>query len=474
LKRGMAQRPDLSKLTSEEKDAVIYALLERVEELERRLGLNSTNSGKPPSSDGWPKAPRTKSLREPSGKKSGGQTGHQGTTLRQVDNPDAVIDYYPQRCTGCGEALGAEAATDYQRRQVFDLPPPQPLHVTEHRAHRGCCPQCGTETPGAFPPEVTAATQYGGYLTALVVYLHHWHFIPEDRLVELLRDLFGVELATATVAAMGQKKATELAGLAAAIGAHVKEAAVKHLDETGFRISGTTQWLHVAATWLLTCYRTTRRRGEMLADVRGIVVHDHWKSYFTMAGVVHALCNAHHLRELRALMEIEKESWASAMYGFLRRTCHAVHLARRRGVKLRPRFLAWLSARYDRLLAQGLVFHEAQPLPPPLTQAGEGKRRGRTRRRVGHNLLLRLQTHKEDVLRFLTDPAVPFTNNQAEQDLRMMKVKQKISGGFRTEAGARTFVVLRTVMSTARKQGWNILHSLSTNPDFLAHNLRTS
>jgi len=470
----MTQRPDLSKLSSEEKDALIYALLERVEELERRLGLNSTNSGKPPSSDGLKRERRGQSLRKPSGKKSGGQEGHEGTTLRQVELADEVIEHYPPTCTNCGEALGREAATEYQKRQVFDLPEPQPLHVTEHRAHRSWCPQCGTATQAAFPPEVTAAVQYGGYLTALVVYLQCWHFIPEDRLAELLRDVFGVDVATATIAAMGHKKAAELAGLAATIGAQVNQAPVKHLDETGFRLGGLTQWLHVASTWLLTCYRTSRKRGALWGDMVGIIIHDHWHPYFTMPGVLHGLCNAHHLRELRALSEIEKEPWALAMARFLRQACHAVNLARRRGSTLSPRFLAWLSARYDRILAQGLAFHQAQPPLAPVTQTGEGKRRGRVRRRVGHNLLLRLQTHKDAVLRFLADPAVPFTNNQAEQDLRMMKVKQKISGGFRTEAGARTFVVLRTVMSTARKQGWNILHSLTTNPDCLAHNLRTT
>jgi len=385
---------DMSQLSSEEKDALIYARLERVEELERRLGLNSTNSGKPPASDGMKKARRMRSVRERSGKKSGGQVGHEGTTLRQVETPDEVIDHYPQTCTGCGEALGREVATEYQKRQVFDLPEPQPLHVTEHRAYWSCCPQCGTETQAAFPHEVRAAAQYGSYLTALVVYLQCWHLLPEDRLAELLRDVFGVDLATATIAALGHKKAAELTGLAATIGAQVNQAPVKHLDETGFRISGLTPWLHVASTWLLTCYRTSRKRGELWVDMAGIIIHDHWQPYFTMPGVLHGLCNAHHLRELRALSEIDQEPWALAMSRFLRQACHAVHLARRRGSTLSPRFLAWLSARYDRLLAQGLAFHQTQPPLASVTQTGERKRRGRVRRRVGHNLLLRLQTHK--------------------------------------------------------------------------------
>ena len=470
----MTQRPDLSKLSSEEKDALIYALLERVEELERRLGLNSTTSGRPPSSDGLKRARRVQRLRKPSGKKSGGQEGHEGTTLWQVALADEGIEPYPPTCTNCGAAWGREAATEYQKRQVFDLPEPPPLSVTEHRAHRRGCPQCGTATQAVFPPEVTAAVQYGRYLTALVVYWQWWQLLPEDRLAEFLRDVFGVDLATATIAAMGHKKAAELAGLAATIGAQVNQASVKHLDETGLRIGGLIPWRPVASTWLLRCYRTSRKRGERWVAMAGIIIHDHWHPYFTLPGVLHGLCNAHHLRELRTLSEIEKEPGALAMFRFLRQACHAVNLARRGGRGLSPRFLAWWSARYDRILAQGLAFHQTQPPLAPGTQTGGGKRRGRVRRRVGHNLLLRLQTHKDAVLRFLADPAVPFTNNQAEQDLRMMKVKQKISGGFRTEAGARTFVVLRTVMSTARKQGWNILHSLTTNPDCLAHNLRTT
>ncbi len=468
MKLSMRQWPDLSKLSSEEKDAVIYALLERVEELERRLGLNSPTSGKPPSSDGLKRAQRRTSLREPSGKKSGGQAGHKGTTLQQVENPHAVIDPYPSTCPGCGQALRSEAATAYQKRQVFDLPEPQPLHVTEHRAHRSCCPHCGAATQAAFPPEVTAAAQYGASLTALVVYLQCWQLMPEDRLAELLRDVFRIDLATATIAAMGHKKAGDLAGLAATIGAHVNQAPVKHLDETGFRIGGLTQWLHVAATWLLTCYRTSRKRGELWADVIGVVIHDHWHPYFTMPGVLHGLCNAHHLRELRALIGIEKEPWARPMSRFLRQACHAANLARRRPSGLPPRFLVYLFARYDRIVAQGLAFHTTQP---PLQGSC---RRGRQRRRVGHNLLLRLQARKDDVLRFLTHPDVPFTNNQAEQDLRMMKVKQKISGGFRTETGAQTFATLRTVLSTARKQGWNLLRTLSQDPALLAQQLRTT
>lgn len=463
----MVQFPDLSKLTDSEKDALIHALVARVEELERRLGLNSSNSGKPPASDGFKKPCRVNNQREKTGRKSGGQEGHEGTNLRQVATPDKVIDHCPPVCAGCGGALGVEQATGHRKRQVFDLPKPV-VEVTEHRAYICWCPECGTETQAAFPDEVTAAAQYGATVVALVVYLQAWHLIPEDRLAELMGDVFGVELATSTIAAMGQRKAQELAGLADQIGEQVKQAAVKHLDETGYRIAGVLQWLHVASTWLLTCYRTSRKRGAMLAGVRGIIVHDFWRPYLTMDGVTHALCNAHHLRELKALIDIEKEPWALAMHRFLRHACHAANLARERRRSLKPAVLVWLSARYDRILAQGFTFHESQP---PLDASGR-KRRGRTRRRTGHNLLIRLRDHKDDVLRFLCDPNVPFTNNQAERDLRMMKVRQKISGGFRSETGAQTFATLRTVLSTARKQGWNILEILTTPSATLAQNLR--
>lgn len=471
----MSERPDLSRLTSDEKDALIYALLARLEEqdkrikeLERRLGLNSGNSGKPPSSDGYAKKPSPQNLREKTGKKSGGQEGHEGKTLKQVENPDAVVDHFPPACSGCGGVLGLAQSTGYQRRQVFDVPKPQPIGVTEHRAHRCACPRCGGDTGAVFPGDVAAAAQYGANIAALVVYLQHWHFIPEDRLAELMADVFGVNLSTATIAAMGQRKAEEWEPLAEAIGTLVKDAAVKHLDETGLRVAGALHWLHVAATCWLTSYRVSARRGEMLAGVCGIVVHDFWRPYFTMPGVVHALCNAHHLRELKALAEIEKEPWAKAMFRFLRHAAHAANLAKRRNQPLKPGFLEWLSKRYGRIVAQGLAFHERQA---PL-DAKAPRRRGKLRRRAGHNLLLRLQGHAHEALRFLANPDVPFSNNQAERDIRMMKLKQKISGCLRTMQGARNFATLRTVLSTARKQGWNILNTLTQSTQTIKSRLR--
>ena len=371
----------------------------------------------------------------------------------------------------CGTGLAPETSVGHSARQVFDLPEPQPLVVIEHRAHDCRCAACGAKTRAPFPDGINAPVQYGATITAFVTYLLHYQLLPEDRLVELLADLFGVKLAAATIARMSRTCAERLSGFAETVRDLVAGAAVKHMDETGFRIGGKTQWLHVASTALLTFYRVSAKRGSLLANVAGIVVHDHWKPYYTMPGVLHALCNAHHLRELKALVEIEKEDWARKMQRLLRRACHAANFARERGVPLKPRLIRCFERCYDALLAEGLAFHEAQA---PLARAaikGGGKRRGRAPRRTGHNLLLRLATRKEDVLRFLHDPAVPFSNNQAERDGRMMNLRQKISGGFRSLQGAIDFALIRSFISTAKKQGCNIIDALSRDPSLMAKSL---
>ena len=466
------------------KDALIALLLEqearhtaamavlqaRIADLERRLGLNSSNSGKPPSSDGLKKPARVSSLREASGKKTGGQKGHPGETLRRSETPDATIDHYPEACASCGEPLTAAMATGHVARQVFDLPEPRPLIVTEHRAHGCRCAACGAQTRAAFPEGVAAPVQYGKRIGAVVLYLLHYQLLPEKRLAALMADLFGVKLATATIARISQDCAHRFMAFADAVRDHVAAAPVKHMDETGFRIGGQTQWLHIASTLWLTFYRVSAKRGSLLPKVTGIIVHDHWKPYYTMIGVLHALCNAHHLRELKALVEIEKEGWARKMQRLLRRACHATNLACERGAPLKPGLIALIERTYHAILVEGLTFHEAQPALIPA--AAKARRRGRPPRRVGHNLLLRLSTRKQDVLRFLTDLSVPFTNNVAEQDGRMMKLRQKISGGFRTEDGAKDFAVIRSVLSTARKQGWNMLQTLTAAPARLIEDLR--
>ena len=459
-------RTALDQLSKDDLIALLLAQEARIAELERRLGLNSTNSGKPPSSDGLKKPVRVSSLREQSGKKTGGQTGHPGKTLSRTETPDATIDHFPETCAGCGAALSKAMATDHAARQVFDLPEPKPLIVTEHRAHRCRCTACGTQTRAAFPDGIAAPVQYGARIEAYVLYLLHYQLLPEKRLAVLLADLFGVSLATATIARISQGYAGRCQSLVDTVRDHVAAAPVKHMDETGFRIGGKTQWLHIASTIWLTFYRVSPKRGSLMDNVSGIIVHDHWKPYYTLTGVLHALCNAHHLRELKALIEIEKEDWARKMQLLLRRACHAANLAREAGVPLKPGLIVLIERRYDAIATEGLAFHDAQPA---LTKTAK---RGRPPRRVGHNLLLRFTTRKADVLRFLTDPGIPFTNNLAEQDGRMMKVQQKISGGFRSADGAKNFAAIRSVLSTARKQGWNMLKTLIGDPSALIADLR--
>jgi transposase len=449
--------------------ALVEGQLARIAELERRLGLDSSNSSKPPSSDGLKRPVRTSSLRTPSGKPRGGQKGHPGETLKQVATPDHVVDHYPESCAGCGAALTPMVAISHTARQVFDLPEPRPAVVTEHRAHVCSCAQCGKRTQAAFPEGVAAPVQYGARICATVVYLLHGHFVPEDRLAQLMRDLFGVGVVPATIARMSRSCADRLRSFVDVVRQEVCRAKVKHLDETGFRLGGKTQWLHIASTALLTFYRVCAERGSLLAGVVGIAVHDHWRPYYTMKDVLHALCNAHHLRELKALVELDREDWARKMQVLLRRACHAINLARERGIRLNPRLIARIERRYDTIVAQGLAFHHRLPaLPRP-----ERGARPRRSRRVGHNLLLRLDQCRADVLRFLHDPNVPFTNNQAEGDARMMKLRQKISGGFRAQASADDFAIIRSVLSTARKQGWNILHTLMRASEQLTLSLRT-
>jgi transposase len=348
-----------------------------------------------------------------------------------------------------------------EKRQVFDMPEPR-LEVTEYQAHIYTCASCHGVTKAAFPPEVTAYVQYGPRIKAATVYLNAQQLVPEDRVGDIMKDLFGAgRLCPASIVAWSEKKAEELAPVVAHIAALVAKAPVRNLDETGFRISSKTQWLHTASALALTHYRVSEKRGTILTTLEGgVIVHDHFKPYFTLKDVAHALCNAHHLRELKALIDIEKEPWAKKMSRLLMTAAKTV----RRAVKQGQSTVAEPTSRrivavYDAIVQRGLAFHEQQPALERRPGA-----RGKLAKRPGHNLLVRLRDFKTEVLRFLFDFAVPFTNNQAEQDIRMMKVKMKISGGFRTQTGAEIFATLRSVLSTARKQGWNLLKTLSATP----------
>ena len=431
-------------------------------ELRRRLDLDSSNSSKPPSSDGLTKKPRIPgSLRGRSGKTSGGQAGHKGDTLRQVDQPDRVVRHEARACLHCLAGLTASMQRGVERRQVFDLPE-RMIEVTEHQASVYCCAACGGETKAEFPAGVASPAQYGERVRAAAVYLNVHQLIPEDRAAEAMNDLFGaVRLCPDSVANWVRSKAAAVAPVAAHIAALAAAAPVRCLDETGFRVAGKGQWLHTVATETLTHYRVSAKRGEMPEGlVGGVAVHDGFKSYSGLADVGHALCNAHHLRELKALIEIDREPWAEPMRDLLLEANRAVDEAREAGaISLAPPVLEAFIARYWEILRQGLAFHRNLP-----RLQRHPSNRGRTKHRPGHNLLIRLHEFKDDVLRFLVDFSVPFTNNLAEQALRMMKVKMKISGAFRTFEAACDFAAVRSLVATARKRGWNILQTLTDRP----------
>lgn len=450
VKKLLEEIARLKKVIAEQA-VTIEAQAAKILELEKRLNKNSQNSSKPPSSDGLSKPPRTMSLRQKGQHKSGGQLGHKGETLEPVSDPNVIIEHKVTECSCCGASLLATKCVGFIKRQVFDIPTPKVV-VTEHRAEIKICPICDTRVVGKFPVGVGAPVQYGEVIQSWAVYLQHQQYIPEDRLQEVLNDLLGVGLATATITGFSETVFEHLLDFEAQVLANVQVAPVKHLDETGFRVGGQTQWLHVASTGGLTYYHISAKRKSLLEGLEGTVVHDHWKSYYQLLDVTHGLCNQHHLRELASLVEHEKEAWARKMGIFLRRALRYRH-AYGDGDIPADKLNRWFKL-YDDIVTEGIVFHEALPV------FSVRKGRGRRARRTGHNLLLRFSNYREDVLRFLIDPLVPFTNNQAERDIRMMKCKQKISGGFRTLKGAQIFARIRGFISTSRKQNKNVFESI--------------
>lgn len=436
----------------------IGALTARVKDLADRLATDSHNSSKPPSSDGFAQK-KARSLRQKSGKKPGGQPGHPGTTLRFSETPNEVLIHRPVACRGCGEALAGEPATGTERRQVVDLPPLS-LTVVEHRAERTACPRCGVTTAAEFPDAVSQPVQYGPRLHALGVYLIEYQLLPYDRANELLTDVFGGAPAEGTLVQAVGRCAAGLVETEAAIKEALRQAAVGHFDESSLRIAGQRQWLHVASTATLTHYGVHPKRGKEASDAQGILpdfggraVHDGWAAY-QQYDCTHALCNAHHLRELTAIAEHDQQSWAAEMKTLLVTIKTAVDQARAAGAECLPEpTRQTFRAQYHALLADGLAAN-----PPPA--AALPRKRGRPKQSKAKNLLDRLSTHEHAVLAFLEDFRVPFDNNQAERDIRMLKVQQKISGGFRSPAGAADFCRIRGYVSTLRKQGQQILTAL--------------
>jgi transposase len=425
----------------------IVLLQRSVAELEKRLRLDSSSSSKPPSSDGLSKAKKKRtpvSLRE-STKAYGGQKGHKGETMEQVSNPDMVVVHSVSACASCGVNLSDVAAKSIVKRQVKDVE--IRAVVVEHQAEVKLC-KCGACTTASFPEGVRAPMQAGLNIKAIALYLAG-QFIPKDRLSEAMNGIFGIPLSDTTLFKHESKLAENLDLLYKESLERLQLAPVKHADETCIRINGKNCWIHVLSTEGVTYLRQSPSRKCSLPDMHGVLVHDHYSSYLKISNVSHSYCNAHHLRELEALIKYDKEDWAINMRALLLRACH---LKNERSIN--ERTIARFNAIYDKCLSQALLYHESLP-----ALEGAGKR---IKRREGHNFALRLAREKENVLRFMKDSGVPFTNNQAEQDLRMVKVKQKVSGCFRTTAGAENFAIIRSFISTLKKNGLNVLEGIRT------------
>jgi transposase len=425
-------------------------LEERVHELEGRVVKDSSTSHKPPSSDGYGK--KTKSLRQRSGRTAGGQKGHEGSTHEWVEEADEVVVLHPERCTHCQANLDEGTACGVERRQQVDLPLMR-AHVTEYQAEIVRCPQCQECTQASFPPQVRARMQYGPMLKGIALYLLYGQLLPYARTAELLSDLCGCPLSPGTLESFVAEGAERLGETEEQMKQGLREAEVIGADETGVRVEGKLYWLHTARSESLTHYAVDRRRGKAATDAinilpqfHGVVVHDGFSLYPQYMQCEHALCNAHILRELRFLYEQEHQSWAGQMMEHLL-FCHRTgEEARARGeVRLPAEVIERLTATYHWLIQIGL---QVQPPPPPVPKGS-----GRAKQTRAKNLLDRLERDAAAVLRFLSDFRVPFTNNGSEQDLRMVKVQQKISGTFRSQTGPTSFCRIRGYFSTMTKQG---------------------
>ena len=454
----MQQQAAAQQVSLQELQDQVAAQQVLIQALQGQLAKNSRNSSKPPSSDGLNK-PKSQSLRESGVRPRGGQPGHRGQTLMQVAAPQYVIHHRLRDCPHCQTDLSPVAVVGQVKRQVFDIPPVR-IEVTEHRAQVKPCPGCGVCVKGAFPPHVTQPTQYGARLKAQICYLNSYHFIPLARTTELLTDFYGHAPSEAVIIDASRQLVSRTRASRERIRQHLLAAPVVHFDESGLRVEGRLQWLHAASTDKLTHYHVHHKRGQVgmraggiLPRYQGVALHDHWVSYLQFPACQHTFCNVHHLRELRFVLEQYGQTWAEKMARLLRAIKAEVVATPQPHTALPPDRLAYYEAEYDALIAQGFA---ANPPPKPTRP----RPRGRPKQAPPKNLLDRLHKHKSGVLAFMHDFRIPFDNNQAERDVRMIKLQQKVSGTFRTQAGAHTFCAIRSYISTARKHGLNAIDAI--------------
>ena len=456
-----------------EQHNLIQQQAERIKELESRLNRNSQNSSKPPSTDIYDKKRSPRSMRDKTDRKSGGQAGHFGTTLQMVAEPDAIETHDVTKCRTCDHDLSNVPADKITARQVIDIPEIKP-QVTEHRIASKKCPSCKTINVAPKAKELTQVIQYGDTVKAAAAYLNDGQHIPLERTAEVLAELMNINLSEGTIVNMQQEMAEKVESSVQHIETLIAEAEVIHNDETSTRVEGRLAWVHVASTEQLTVYNVHAKRGSeamneigILPLVKNISVHDDFGAYAQYPDLTHALCNAHIIRDLNDIVDNYKnQPWAKEMRMLLLRIDKAVELCKINGnEKLPKEQLTQFSSDYDDILKRAL------PNIPNLKQPLQ-KKRGRQKQHPAKNLHDRLIKRKNDILRFMYDFRVPFTNNQAERDVRMVKLKVKISGGHRSFEGAKRHLRVRSYISTARKQKISVLASLRRaargQPDFFA------
>lgn len=430
----------------------------RIKELEDILAKNSRNSSKPPSSDGFKKPP--KNLREKSGKHSGGQVGHKGSTLLMSDKIDHVEEHDIEKCSFCGNSLKNAPVHECGKRQVYDIPEPK-IEITEHRILSRKCKNCGHINRGKFPEGVDQSAQYGARIKSLMLYLGQYQLLPYNRISEFFTDVYSHEVSEGTIINVEKKCYGKLEKVEETICDQLKKEAVLNFDESGLQVDKQLKWLHSVSTEKLTLYFAQDKRGRVAIDdigilplYDGVAVHDCWKAYLNYP-CKHALCNVHLLRELIFVGEQDNEAWAKDMKKLLL----AIKTAKdksigKTGKGLSARLQGRFRSRYNEIIKKAFINYYSGHDPG-------SEKRGRQKQTKGKNLLDRLRTYKKHILAFMYDDRVPFDNNQAERDIRMIKVKQKIAGCFRSLVGAKRFCRIRSYISIAKKNNYSVFAALN-------------
>jgi transposase len=431
-------------------------LSEENRKLKEQLAKNSSNSSKPPSSDGFNK-PVPKNLRGKTNKKPGGQPGRNGVNLKPVENPDHIILHRVETCH-CGRDLKNEPVIKVEKRQVHDIPPVK-LEVTEHRAEVKICPDCGRKHKGAFPDDVKIQAQYGERIKAVAGYMMNYQLVPFARTAELFSDLFCVPISEGTLGNIKRNFSLAVSPSVNVVKRLIGNARVAGFDESGAYVDGIRHWLHVACTQFATYYAIHPKRGSeamneigILPDFTGTAVHDHYSSYYTFK-CEHAECGAHILRELIFLEEERDSKWAGQVKNLFLGIKELVDQAKEAGaVSLDPIVEKMMETAYDKIVEEGFSLYPS-PVRPP------GKR-GKLKKSKERNILERFRDYRKEILAFMYDFDIPFDNNLSERDIRMMKTKQKISGSFRGDDTPMEWCRTRSYISTVRKNGGNVFKSL--------------